>query len=198
MATKIIMVIRHAEKPDDAGKQGGVDENGKSDPESLTPRGWSRAGAIAAFLAPVLPMSNEALTQPTAIYASAPAKHGEADGNRIGTHSRRPLQTISPLASKLGIKPILTFTRGEEAKMVADAKAIGGVVLICWDHQDIPVIAGEICGQRSPATPLKWPGDRFDVVWVFERTDSSNAWTFEQVCQRLLPNDSDLPMHAKV
>jgi hypothetical protein len=44
MAASKIMVIRHAEKPDDAGTISGIDVNGNQDREELTVRGWQRAG----------------------------------------------------------------------------------------------------------------------------------------------------------
>jgi hypothetical protein len=199
MAT-IIMVIRHAEKPDGDGNgnQSGIDENGVPDRESLTVRGWTRAGALAVLLAPSPPMSNAVLARPTAIYASAPVKSTDAAGARVGTHSRRPSQTISPLASKLEVAPNLNFTLGQEALMVADAKAAGGIVLICWEHQAIPAIAGEISGKDSPAAQLKWPKERFDVVWVFESEDGISNWTFKQVCQRVLNGDSSQPIQSSV
>jgi hypothetical protein len=195
-----IMVIRHAEKPDGTGNgnQPGIDQDGNPDQESLTVRGWARAGALAVFLAPDPPMTNEALSKPMAIYASAPAKQRNPDGARIGTHSRRPSQTISPLASKLGISPILSFTRGQEAEMVAAAKATRGIVLICWDHEAIPEIAGEISGPDSPTAELKWPKERFDVVWIFESEDGASNWSFRQVCQRVLSGDSNQPIQNSV
>jgi predicted secreted acid phosphatase len=181
------MVIRHGEKPDGTGNgsQSGIDQNGISDPESLTVRDWARAGALAALLAPASPLSNEVLARPTAIYASAPVKTRDTDSLRIGTHSRRPPQTISLLANKLEVDPDLRFTLGQEAQMVAAAKA-DGIVLVCWEHEAIPAIAGEISGKDSPAAQLKWPKERFDVVWVFESEDGINDWTFRQVCQRVL------------
>ena len=52
MTASKIMIIRHAEKPDDAGTVFGVTIEGHQDPEELTVRGWQRAGALATFFAP--------------------------------------------------------------------------------------------------------------------------------------------------
>jgi hypothetical protein len=52
MTASKIMVIRHAEKPDDAGTVFGVTIEGHQDPEELAVRGWQRAGALATFFAP--------------------------------------------------------------------------------------------------------------------------------------------------
>jgi hypothetical protein len=46
MAPQKIMFIRHGEKPERSGVAVGIDQNGNEDKESLTVRGWQRAGAI--------------------------------------------------------------------------------------------------------------------------------------------------------
>ena len=51
LATKI-MVIRHGEKPLRTPPPYGVTAEGRREKESLTIRGWQRAGALAAFFAP--------------------------------------------------------------------------------------------------------------------------------------------------
>lgn len=61
-----ILLIRHAEKPD--GQNQGVTEQGGNDPDSLIPRGWQRAGALASFFGSV------AVPAPDQIYVSAPGK----------------------------------------------------------------------------------------------------------------------------
>jgi hypothetical protein len=43
------------------------------------------------------------------------------------------------------------------------AKVVGGVVLIAWQHEAIPEMAGLIIG-GSTGIPSPWPGDRFDLV----------------------------------
>jgi hypothetical protein len=192
MADTTIMLIRHAEKPD--GDAQGVDEDGNPDVDSLVPRGWSRAGALAVLFAPLPPITNQLLAKPAVIYTSDPEKHRSSGGNRVGTHSRRPFETITPLANKLGIAPILKFTRGEEAAMVDDVKKVASPVLICWDHEEIPTIAAAIAGSQSPTARLQWPKKRFDVVWIFTSSDGGQTWTFDQLCQRLLDGDSDQPI----
>ena len=44
-----VIVIRHAEKPTAKPKRHGVQEDGTSDKESLTVRGWQHAGSLAAI-----------------------------------------------------------------------------------------------------------------------------------------------------
>ncbi len=52
MACDKIMLIRHAERPNADKSLRGVGFDGRKDKESLTVRGWQRAGALARFFAP--------------------------------------------------------------------------------------------------------------------------------------------------
>jgi hypothetical protein len=196
MPTKI-MVIRHAEKPD--ATHDGVTGHGKEDKESLIVRGWQRAGALAALFDPTNgPLQNAHLAVPKVIYASDPEKASEADDDdgKKGSKSKRPLETITPLAERLGIKDKVNvkFAKGEEKHMVESVLAESGVVLISWQHQKIPDIAKHIVGSKPPTKPIpsKWPGDRFDIVWVFTPPASaSGQWGFDQVPQQLLSGDAN-------
>ena len=50
---RMIMLIRHAEKPlHPSGSPHGVDQEGQQDPHSLTVTGWIRAGALIELFAP--------------------------------------------------------------------------------------------------------------------------------------------------
>ena len=192
-----IMVIRHAEKPD--GTHEGVTADGVPDKECLIVRGWQRAGGLVALFDPADgPLQNANLAVPNIIYASDPEKDStEAnDGSKKLSKSKRPLQTITPLAERLGIKDNVNvnFAKGQEKQMVDSVLAEAGVVLISWQHQKIPDIAKHIVGSRPPTNPIPspWPDDRFDVVWVFTPPTSSSAqWGFAQVPQQLLSGDAD-------
>lgn len=72
--------------------------------------------------------------------------------------------------------------------MIKDAMGCDGIVLIAWEHQDIPGIANLVLGNSTTA-PQKWPGDRFDIVWIFYL--QNDAYLFSQVPQRLLAGDGD-------
>ena len=176
--TDTIYVIRHAEKPD--GSAAGVNAQGGADPESLIVRGWQRAGALASFFG-----SGGGLLAPGRVYASAPIKLHTPQG-KIGSSSERPDETVSVLAAKLGLKVSGNFAKGQEAALASAVTALNGTTLVCWQHEAIPTIAKTILG-TSTGLPQAWPSDRFDVVWRFVR--SGRAWSFDQVCQRLLPGD---------
>jgi hypothetical protein len=192
-----IMVIRHAEKPDTADE--GVTPHGAGDKESLIVRGWHRAGALVGLFAPTGgSLQNPKLAVPKVIYASHPekgSKEADHDGP-AGSKSKRPLQTITPLAERLGIKDKVNvkFAKGQEKQMVESVLAESGVVLISWQHQKIPEIAKHIVGSKPPKKriPKKWPGMRFDIVWVFTPpASSSGRWHFIQVPQQLLSGDTN-------
>jgi hypothetical protein len=179
-----ILIIRHAEKPPEAGSPAGVTEDGVVDPESLTARGWQRAGALACLLAPRRGrLQDPALATPQMIFAS---EHSSDQG------SQRSLQTIRPLARTLKIEP-RTFKKNALEKVASAALSSPGIVLISWQHEDIPTIAGFIpCNDGT--IPQKWPGDRFDLVWVFDLDPSSASYRFSQVTQQLLEGDGPEPI----
>jgi hypothetical protein len=176
MAATTIMLIRHAEKPDD--EDGGVDQKGKPDKHDLIVRGWQRAGALVQFFAnPRDP--NGPIKPPATIFATEPSSQ---------TASKRPLDTVTPLAEFLSIDIDSDITEGAEQDLVDQAVAGTGAVLIAWHHEAIPKIANLIL--QNQTAPQKWPGDRFDVVWIFSRAAANGPWTFSQAPQLLLSGDS--------
>jgi hypothetical protein len=176
MPASKIMLIRHAEKPDD--KDGGVDQKGNPDKHDLIVRGWQRAGALTQFFANPRDL-NGSIKQPANIFATEPSSQ---------TASKRPLHTVTPLAKFLNLNVDSTIAEGSEDALVKAAVAANGVVLIAWHHEAIPAIANLILQNHS--APQKWPGDRFDVVWIFTRDAPTAPWQFAQAPQLLLAGDS--------
>ena len=89
-------------------------------------------------------------------------------------------------------------TKGKRAKfktMVDTALDCDGVVLIAWQHQEIPAIGAHLLkhtGTTGIVLPTSWPEDRYDLVWVFDRPTGSGPITaFTQVPQLLLAGDRD-------
>lgn len=180
-----IMVIRHAEKPSNDSPDEGVTEEGERDKESLTVRGWQRAGALAALFAPAQnSFRHPSLAVPQFLYASKPIR-------RNG--SRRPVETITPLAEKLAIRINTHFSKLESDQMLEEVFLCDGVVLICWQYELIPKIANYILGNNTIA-PQHWPEDRFDMVWVFDKDAASARYSFKQVPQNLLMGDWATPI----
>jgi hypothetical protein len=176
-----IIVIRHAQKPTHKPKRIGIREDGTADPESLTVRGWQHAGALAAVLAGSGPGLEGALVaRPNVIFAAGIGKKKVRIDDKdveVGSHSRRPLQTVTPLAEALNLVPVTTHTKGEERALVEDALARPGTVLICWQHQNIAAIGNLIVGDKT-TVPQSWPEDRYDLIYVFDR--AGDAWSFRQ------------------
>ena len=179
------MLIRHAEKPAKDSAPFGVTADGERNKESLEVRGWQRAGALASLLAPNNGhFQHASLAKPQFLFASKPLR-------RKG--SRRPIETLTPLAQRLGIRINSNHQRSELEKMIAEVTSCKGVVLICWQREYIPAIASVILGNKRIA-PLVWPEDCFDMIWVFDLARSSSKYTFKQVPQKLLGGDLNTPL----
>ena len=191
-----IVLIRHGEKPAE-GKGGGsapsgVNVHGEADADCLIPRGWQRAGALAVLFDPASGPLREPLTRPDKLYAPA-------YGTDHKTRNHRTYETILPLRHRLDL-PIeceLPTDRGAElaAKIIGSD---GGTSLVCWEHENIPLIARAIpLAAGSPPIPSGWPNDaggvpRFDVIWLFSRSPGAAgaSYSFAQLPQLLLAGDS--------
>ena len=182
MAATRIMIIRHGEKPDNPPPHG-VTAKGDHDIQSLTVQGWQRAGALAAFFAPTNgPLQSPLISTPGTILASPPGGTGSDE-----SLSQRPVETVTPLADKLGLTIQTDFTKGEEAQVAQAAMAASGVVLVCWQHKALPLIANAVAGNDT-TVPQKWPGARYDVVWIFD-LQAGGGYAFSQLPQQLLAGD---------
>ena len=169
-----ILLIRHAEKPIPQRVQG-VRRRGKLDEHSLSVRGWQRAGALIRFF-----------------------QHPYADGIRVPTHlvserfdrsapddSRRTRQTLTPLSQAMGLPIEAHLMKTQVHQAAKFCHALDGVVLIAWSHECVPALARAIAPKAE--VPPAWPGERFDVVWVFE--PARGGWHLRQVPQQLLAGD---------
>jgi len=173
----VVMVIRHAEKPD--GELPGVDEAGNEDDSSLTETGWQRAHRLADLFDPAQGTPPPGIVTPTLIYAAGVTDDGEGQRTR---------ETVAPLAERLGLPVETDYGRGDEKKLVERVTDDEhGAILISWQHGGITEIADAFPSVK-PKPPSEWPDDRFDMIWTFTRT--ADGWRFAQVPERLLPGDS--------
>jgi hypothetical protein len=102
--------------------------------------------------------------------------------------SRQALETLQPLADRLGVAVDTRFLKGAYADLVGAIRSIDGVVLVSWEHRLIPAIAALIVGDAA-RVPDIWPDDRYDLVWVFERAATGDRLEFRQAAQMLLAGD---------
>jgi hypothetical protein len=204
-ATKI-MVIRHAEKPGSYNNVSyfGVDAvgsvSGAAGKEHLVTLGWERAGALVGLFAPPHGPKTPRLATPQFLFASDPAAQPDDVAGDEGP-SQRPYETLTALAASLGKTIDTSHRKSHYAKMVKAALDCDGVVLIAWQHEDIPLtkagrpgISQEILTQTgTPGTlgvPTTWPGDRYDLVFVFDRPSGTGPITaFTIFPQQLLAGD---------
>jgi hypothetical protein len=180
-----IMLIRHADKPD--ADAGGMTGNGTASSKSLQVLGWERAGALVRFFtSPTAPD----IATPTAIFASGLTR--TSDGTPKAK-SARPFETVAPLAAMLRIPVNTSYTTGDEAALAAAVLRTDGVVLVSWGHKHLAPIARAIPTSDPGAIPQTWPGDRFDMVYVFDLEPGGTRYSFEQVPEMLLAGDTPEP-----
>lgn len=191
MSALTILIIRHAEKPNDPKASwpgSGFTDAGAADDKSLVIRGWQRAGSWAALFGAGL--GGDDYPRPDVIYAADPKSttgHGP---------SQRPFETITPLAAKLSLTPITNHPLGDEDALVREIIGLTGVVLVSWEHKSIceKILPAMAKGQTLHGLPSDWDGKRFDVVLRFDRSIPGAPWSFRQLFPRLLSGDSDTPL----
>lgn len=179
MAPTTIMFLRHGEKPADHGPPHGVDEHGQSDPHSLSVRGWTRAGALAALFAHLPVDALHGLARPQRVVATQPSE---------GYRSKREVDTATPTAQRLGLTVESDFSHEDAHAAVKSLLADDRVALVVWHHGSLPHLIGQFPLADSAVVPKAWPDDRFDLIWCL--TDNgSGQYDFSQVAQNLISGD---------
>lgn len=137
MAPVRILVMRHAEKPDDPG-----------DPNLSAP-GRARAKALAAWYL-------EGLGPPDFIFAAAPSRHSE-----------RPVQTVQPLAEALGIALHTSYADKDYGALadtlLSKPEFEGKAILVCWHHGNIPGLMWTL-GAPEGSYPDPWAPAVFNLI----------------------------------
>jgi hypothetical protein len=178
MPASKIMIIRHAEKPGVPIAADGIDVEGELDPKSLTAAGWQRAHALVSLFHPSDQM-RAGLATPEHLFAASAAG---------GDKAKRPFETLLPLAESFDpALPIDNSIKASDAGAIAKAATkIGGVVLICWKHEDILAIAQRLTS--GSILPRRWQGSRFDMVWAFDM-NPAGVYEFTQIPELVMPGD---------
>lgn len=176
----MIILARHAEKPDPSHGSIGVDRLGRADDHSLSVRGWQRAGALAALLAHAPQSAHSSVVSPARVFATKPTKKAR---------SRREVDTATPVADRLGLRVIDDHAHGEIPDLVHQVFADPSPVLVVWHHGEIPQVARAL-GADPAQVPDHWPEHRYDLLWILSRA-GTHRYDVAVVPQRLLAGDSD-------
>ena len=129
-----VTILRHAEKQVGEGPPFSVASDGSRDPESLSVRGWQRAGALVGLLSGSTPQRE----------AARAIRPGHLFASRVGEStslSRRPGETLEPLSDLLGSAIRQRFLKTQVADLVVAILACEGDVIVAWEHRLIPAIA---------------------------------------------------------
>ena len=96
-----IMIIRHAEKPYDDGreKNKGVRMDGSKSNKSLAVRGWQRAGALSLLFGSHEIAQSRGLSVPQVLCAADPDK-----AEKGGSKRRRSKRPLIPLAQRFDLQ----------------------------------------------------------------------------------------------
>jgi len=161
-----IILLRHAEKPPDETNV------------HLSATGKERARALVQFFTNTPALTTNGL--PVALFAARPLSR---------SHSKRPVETLEPLAKHLKLHILTPHTSTECSdlanKVLDDPAYDGRTVVICWVHDYLPQLA-EAFGVKPKPAP--WKSNAFDRVWVI--TYRGKEGVLNDLPQRLLPGDA--------
>ena len=129
-----VVIIRHGEKPKDG--------------DNLNCQGFNRSLALPKVLFGKFGTASTILV-PT-------VKAG------IQTKQSRMFQTISPYAVKYAININSSYDDNDVKDVAADVKSRTGVVILVWEHNNIPKLAKALGVQNVTG----WPNSDFDSIWV--------------------------------
>lgn len=180
-APLVVMFARHGEKPGESGPPHGINEQGENDKHSLSPRGWTRAGALAALLSHSPIGSHPHLVRPERILATAPSHDAR---------SRREMDTATPLGRRVSVAVEGVHGHGGEEGARQDILGQSRNTFVVWHHGSLAHFVRGFPIRNLGDVPAAWPDDRFDMIWVLRREPLESAYTFTSVDQRLLSGDA--------
>lgn len=148
-----IVIVRHGEKP--------------ADGDNLSCQGLHRALALPAVLF-------KKFGRPDWAYAAQLEQGGS-------TQHARMFQTLAPYAVQQGLTVNTGFAEGNVKAAAADVLQRSGLVLMVWEHSQIPPLAQAL----GVAKPPSWGKDDFDSIWVV--TPSGGKATLSVAAEGLHP-----------
>lgn len=143
-----VVIIRHGEKPDSG--------------DNLSCQGQYRALKLADVL-------TKQIGKPDFTYVPT------IGTGKSKTTSVRMFQTVTPFAIKHNLIVNSAYKETKVTAAAADVLSRRGLVLMVWEHGNIPPLAKAL-GVPSSQVPAKWKGQDFDSIWtiVFTQADSGS------------------------
>src|SRR5689334_9181802 len=145
MSAKAILIMRHAEKTGDP-----------HDP-NLSAEGRARAEHLASYLPATF-------GKPAFLFASS-----------ISMHSKRPIETLEPLAVRCGLKINDTYADQDYGALAHDLRKdpvyANALVVVCWHHGNIPNMMHALKADAADY-PDPWGRDVFNLILRLEQQNS--------------------------
>jgi broad specificity phosphatase PhoE len=163
----VILVIRHAEKP----------ESG----DGLSPAGEARARAYVNYFHNYTVDSKP--LRLNYLFSSADSKK-----------SRRPRLTLEPLGKTLGLKIDSRFKDEQFLELTHEiqSRPPGNNILICWHHGEIPHLLHALGADPEKLIPnVKWPGDEFGWVIQLRYDEKGHLFESRRINEDLPPENAD-------
>jgi hypothetical protein len=139
-----VVIIRHGEKNEATG--------------NLSCKGLHRALLLPHII-------NGKFSQPSSLYVPT------VGSGKMTAHARM-FQTASPLAVQDNLSVNSKFAVADAAGVAGDVLKRTGVVLLVWEHENIPENAAAL-GVKDKH--LKWDGPDFDSIWVITYTNNKKG-----------------------
>jgi len=162
----VILVIRHAEKPDDG--------------DGLSAEGEARARVYVNYF------KNFTIN-------GQPLKLDYLFAAADSTGSRRPRLTIEPTSKALGLTIDSRFKNKDFQELVNEirSKPHGRAILIAWHHGQIPALLDALGADSNQVLPnTTWPADVFDWLIQLRYDQEGRLMEVKRIDENLLPDDS--------
>jgi hypothetical protein len=165
LSNTVILIIRHAEKPDDGS--------------GLSTEGEARAQAYVNYFK-TFTLDGQPLKL-NCLFAAADSKE-----------SRRPRLTLEPMSQALGLPVDLRFKNKNFQDLADELKSQphGHAILIAWHHEKIPALLRALGADSAQVFPKdKWPDSVFG--WVIQLRYDADGKLIEakRIEEKLMPDD---------
>jgi phosphohistidine phosphatase SixA len=147
MTNARILLMRHAEKTGDP-----------MDPH-LSQVGYARASKLADFIPATFGI-------PQFLIATS-----------ISKHSVRPIETLEPLSTKIGVSVEATYADQDYSALASQLLSephyadAGALIVVCWHHGNIPSLAHALRAKLG-SYPDPWDGEVFNQILVLSYLDA--------------------------